>query len=353
MVGKFCLKTFDKMSKSHSPGQPSPPIGTTACKPQWLRSVLLNTVVSSEGLFGYARPGRFGLGHSLLAWARCFLWCQDNHAAMVAPRWLQVRLGPYLRREMDKRSYHKLFRRNTYLHGWRRLWLLLFATRFLAERESQARVGHGARLVIFENDVHDNTRFFRAIFARHQEVLSELLRIARAEQIPETYAHDTFIGIHVRMGDFTAVTDPSAFSTTSNAQLPLTWYRDMLLSIRRQAGHEFHARVFSDGDAKALRPLLQLSNVSLASPYSALYDILALSQAIAIISSGSGFSMWAAYLGQVPRVCFPEKRREYVVVSSGTTELEPECAIGSEVPAAFVAHLLNAYHPSAIVTQPS
>ena len=101
-----------------------------------------------------------------------------------------------------------------------------------------------------------------------------------------------------------AVSDASALRTTSNVQLPVEWYRDILLSIRRQAGLNLRAQVFSDGDVESLRPLLGLPNVSLARPHSALYDILSLSRAAALISSGSGFSMWAAYLGQIPRICF-------------------------------------------------
>ncbi len=293
-------------------------------------------------LYGYACPGPYGLGHSLLAWARCFLWCRDNDAEMLAPRWLYFRLGPYLRHEMDKRSYHKLFRNDVYVRGIRRLWLLGSvggARRLDIEQEPQTKVGRGPRIVVFENDVSNNTRFFKKIFGRHEEVLTELLRIARPEVIPAVNNTGPFIGIHVRMGDFTRVSDPSALRTRGNVQLPVEWYRDILLSIRRRAGCDLRAQVFSDGDVEALRSLLELPNVSLASPRSALHDILALSQATALISSGSGFSMWAAYLGQVPRVCFPNQRREYVVPSPGATNLEPECETGEDVPAAFVQHI--------------
>ena len=295
-------------------------------------------------LYGYACPGRYGLGHSLLAWARCFLWCRDNEAAMLAPRWFYFRLGPYLRHETDKRSYHKLFRKDVYVHGVRRLWLLGKARRFTVEQESQAKLGRGTRIVVFANDYRNNTRFFKTIFGRHEEVRSELLRIARPEHIPAMNTEGPFIGIHVRMGDFARVSDPSALSAISNVQLPVEWYRDILLSIRRQAGRDLHARVFSDGDVEALRPLLEMPNVSLVHPHSALHDIFSLSQAAALISSGSGFSMWAAYLGQVPRVSFPNQRREWVVAAPGTINLEPECETGEDVPAAFVAHVVGALH---------
>ena len=293
-------------------------------------------------LYGYAIPGRFGLGHSLLAWARCFLWCRDNKVEMLAPRWLYFRLGPYLRREADKRSYHKLFRKDVYVHGVRRLWLLWVAKRFASDQEAQARIEGSTRIVVFENDTGNNGRFFKSILGWHDEVRSELLRMARPEHIPAPNAEGPFIGIHVRMGDFTRVSDPAVLRTPGNYQLPVEWYKDILLSIRRQGGCSLPAQVFSDGPADLLRPLLELPDVSLAHSHSALHDIVSLSQAAALISSPSGFSLWAAYLGQVPRVCFPNQRRERVLVSPVTNDLEPECETGKDVPAAFVAHVLNA-----------
>jgi hypothetical protein len=299
----------------------------------------MNEDLSNGKLYGYAIPGRFGLGHSLLAWACCFLWCRDNGAAMLAPRWLYFRLGPYLRREMDKRSYHKLFRKDVYIHSPRRLWLLATAARFAAERESEAKLARGTRIVVFENDTHNNGKLFDTILGRHAEVRAELLRIACPEHIPAVNVHGQFIGIHVRMGDFTRVSDPASLRATGNVQLPVEWYKEILLAIRKQAGCDLPARVFSDGDEESLRPLLELPNVTFVRPYSALHDILALSQAAALISSGSGFSQWAAYLGQVPRICFPNQRRHRVLVPLGATDLEPECETGVDVPAEFVAHL--------------
>jgi hypothetical protein len=205
-------------------------------------------------------------------------------------------------------------------------------------------------MLVFENDDRDNTRHFRTLYGRHEEVRRELLRIARPEHIPARNAKKPFIGIHVRMGDFTRVSNASALSTTSNVQLPVEWYREILLALRKKAGSDLDARVFSDGDAESLRPLLDLPRVSLVTPRSALYDILALSQAAALISSGSGFSMWAAYLGQAPRICFPGQRREYVVV--GDANLEPECGTADEVPLTFFEHLTITLQPGEAALQP-
>jgi hypothetical protein len=74
--------------------------------------------------YGDPRLMRAGLGNMLFPWARCFLWCRDNEAAMLAPRWFKLRVGPYVRRESDKRRYDRLFRRDGYVHGVRRATIL-------------------------------------------------------------------------------------------------------------------------------------------------------------------------------------------------------------------------------------
>ncbi|QNI30763.1 alpha-1,2-fucosyltransferase [Alloacidobacterium dinghuense] len=244
---------------------------------------------------------------------------------------------------MDKRSYHKLFRTDAYIHGSYRTWLLATAKRFKAHQESEAKLERGARILVFENEAANNTRFFQSISGRPEEVHLELLRIARPDHIPPVNPHKSFIGIHVRTGDFTRVTDPDALRTMRNVQLPIEWYRSILLSIRKQIGGDVDARVFSDGSAELLRPLLDLPNVSLEEPYSALRDMLELSKASTLISSGSGFSMWAAYLRQVPRICFPNQRREYVVTSSSTIDLEPECETGNDIPSHFIAYIADGF----------
>jgi hypothetical protein len=261
---------------------------------------------------------------------------------MLAPRWRYLRLGPYLRREADKRSYHRLFRTGVYVNGIRRAWILRSAKRYSSDQETQALAGGaGSKLVVFENDVRDNGRFFTSILGRHQEVKAELSRIARPEHIPAQNDERPFIGIHVRMGDFTPVSDASVLKVAGNFQLPVEWYKDILLSLREKAGCELSARVFSDGDAGSLRTLLEIPGVSLQKPVSALHDIFALSKSSALISSSSGFSMWGAYLSQVPRICFPNQRRTRVLAPPNGIELEPECERGENVPCAFAKHVTD------------
>jgi len=95
---------------------------------------------SDSGAYAYADVGYFGLTHSLLAWARCHLWAADNQVPMIAPSWLRVRgrIGPWLRREPDKRQYQLLFRFPDYITGMRRLALLATRERIAANEKFAA-----------------------------------------------------------------------------------------------------------------------------------------------------------------------------------------------------------------------
>ena len=111
--------------------------------------------------YAYADVGTYGLGHSLLAWARCRLWCDRHGVPMLAPSWLhlQHRIGPLLRREHDNRQYHRLFSfGRAYVRGLRRWQLLATAPRVAAEgSDLQALLQDRARrLVVFSNRMQLN-----------------------------------------------------------------------------------------------------------------------------------------------------------------------------------------------------
>ena len=283
-----------------------------------------------------AHPGRFGLGHSLLAWARSFVWARDHSAPMLAPRWFQFRLGPYLRHEPDKRRYHLLFRMDGYIHGPAQWAYMLAGERVEPADAFLPRPGRWPRIVEFRNDIRNNTRFFRDIVGRHQEVGQELWRITREEHQPGTV--EPFLGLHVRHGDFAAVSDEHAVSQGSNVRLPVRWFAEMLTGVRERLGWNMPARLFSDGDPASLRELLDLPAVVLCPMRSAIHDMLLLSKAALIIGSGSGFTMWAAYLGQAPRICYPGQSRERLLCDT-SGELEPECLTAREIPPEVIASI--------------
>lgn len=286
-------------------------------------------------LYGYPLLGRYGLGNMLFPWARCYLWCKDRSVPMIAPRWTQIRVGPYLRREQDKRSYQRLFHHTGYVAGLKRLWLLNTAQRIpeAAREIAFNRDSSPQALVVFQ-DMED---LFRPILGRNGDVRDELLRMTRRHYVPNEAVSAPFIGIHVRLGDFKAPGATSGMHQDQvNVRLPLTWYAEVLCRIRQELGFEAQARVFSDGSAEELGDLLALPAIAVSRGGTAVSDMLTLSQANLIIASGSTFSMWGSYLGQVPTVWYPGQRRQLILGQGDTPSLEPEVASSGDFPTPFL-----------------
>lgn len=290
--------------------------------------------------FGYADVGRFGLAHSMLSWARCRLWCDRHAVPMLAPSWLQPRVGPFLRRERDKRQYHRLFEFGDYVRGLRKLRVLAGANRVAAETadlEAVLRLPQ-RQLVVFSNRMSLNEEsHFCEIVGQADAVRFALTRMTKSAYRPpaDRQAH---VAVHVRMGDFSAPASMDALHQGSkNSRIPIDWYVDVVNTLRARAGAVV-VRVYSDGSDDALAPLLRLPGTTRAPKQASITDLLAMAQARVVVSSGSGFSMWGAYLGDAPRICFRGQRFARVLPppQGAGVDLEPECEAGHGLPDAFV-----------------
>jgi len=246
---------------------------------------------SCQADLGLFRLGGSGLGNHLYIWAKALVLARRHGGANVFPTWPQLKLGPIIRREPDPRHYMGLFHPSEGdVAGLRKMAVL--AT---APRTALARVGDlqhaGRRLYIVTDEAFadqfeellDHREFVRDAFARRSVRLPDRLEAP-------------FIGVHVRFGDFVAPA-PGETSGAVNHRLPLEWYTDRLQVIRRAVGAEVPAMIFSDASEAELAPLLAQPNVVMRKGGTALDDIWKLSQAAAIVASGSTFSYWAGYLG--------------------------------------------------------
>ncbi len=285
--------------------------------------------------YGYPDVGRFGLGHSLLAWARCVVWCHQVGATMLAPRWLRLRVGPYLRGERDKREYFKLFSQDGYVGSLRRSMLLLILPKVSAEDMSPApRDLSRSAVTVFTNSAADNTEKFFSFIRGHSELLhAELLRITRPQYRPRK-AGAPFVAVHVRLGDFTPVAEGSDPVEQKNSRLPVDWYASVVQRLNISAGASLPIVVFSDGNDDELGPLLALPSVRRAPKQESVTDMLQIAQASLLVSSASGFSMWGAFLGQVPRICFPGAMVTSIMDSADD---EIELGFDAAIPAHFSA----------------
>lgn len=263
--------------------------------------------------YAYPKVGPFGLCHSLLAWARAVAWADENQAKLIAPNWSSIRgrVGPIIRQERDKRQYQRLFHFPRYINGFKKLYLLNSSilvpmnTHVGPERfEPKSRC-----IFVFENLISNNEEtYFHEIVGKQTLIKNELISITKQKYLPSQETQK-FIAIHVRRGDFQKHTS-SAFleNGSKNSCIPISWFVSMLNDIRAFLNYDIPAIVYSDGSTTELKPLLSLPNTK-RSPYKAsITDLLYIGASKLLLSSGSGFSMWGAYLGSTPRICYPGQK---------------------------------------------
>ena len=283
-------------------------------------------------IYGYPEVGRYGLAHSLLAWARCEVWCKENEIPIIAPSWRYLRIGPYLRGERDKRQYHRYFRFPKYVCGLRRQYLLKRLPHVVSsEYEDQRKKPNQNAIIVFENllSMNEETHFHR-IIGHHEHIRNALFAITKTKYRPNRM-ESPHVALHVRMGDFSPATAEELRKGVKNARIPVEWYREMLIGVRNRLGIDCRAVIYSDGDDEQLRPILALPQTKRALRQPAITDLLSMGNAVLLISSGSGFSCWGAYLGQVPRICFPNQRLFRTRPSGEVCDFEPECDSATDI----------------------
>jgi hypothetical protein len=249
--------------------------------------------------------GSTGLGNRLLPWARCVIYARSHGVPMLVTRWTQLPVGSLRRRDAEPRFYANLFiRRDNDVCGWRRTYIRMQAKKLPEPANLSANYccGGGLNLVVFAGVGMQ----FRPLRSWHELVRRELLAITRQNwrERADSIAVP-FIGIHIRRGDFQRLAAGTDFSQTDNAATPLEWFTESLKCIRVKASLTLPAIVTSDGTDNELRPLLAMPNVRRVTTGSAIGDLLVLSRSSVLLASGSSFSAWASYLGQMPTLTHP------------------------------------------------
>lgn len=200
------------------------------------------------------------------------------------PTMRQFKIGPYVRRERDKRTYGDILLGRDWSET--RDWLR--ARRAPRMREG-FYAGQSEVCVTYEGlgaQFHDLVG---------QKKLVRAFLETRAVRRPESH-EGAAIAIHVRRGDFAP---PDATGTGQNVQVPLDWYRHAYHVARERlgSGRSPSVMVFSDEDPVRITCELGLPNSSPEPVLNALHSIFLLSQARVLIGARSTFSLWGNYLG--------------------------------------------------------
>lgn len=263
---------------------------------------------------GVVRLGGAGLGNILFAWARAAVFARENDCRMIWPTWPSIKMGPWLRREPDKRFYGDLFlNRQGAIGGFRKLRLLFSCSRLSEEQKENIRLEDETIVEFtgFEGCFESLLYEYRYVY----DLITSNLREKNRAPLEEAFGQEAArsAGIHIRLGDFGRVAEAEVRNGRHDSALPMQWYVQIIEEIRRYAGEDLPFCVFSDGTEEELEPVLSLPGVKRISFGTSIADILALSRFPLLVASGSSFSMWARYLGRANCICYVNQRKEKIL----------------------------------------
>ena len=258
----------------------------------------------------FLRIGGVGLGNLLFPFARAVIFAKRYGFRLIAPTWFQIKLGPLMRGEEDKRLYSDLFDSCDYINGIKKFLILFFKKLngdIYVDNLPWDIISHSNYPLVFIFKGMGN--LFDDIKDGHAIVYEEILKITKERHLSKIKNNKEFIiGIHIRMGDFVVnKNETAAFSYRAD----LGWYMGCIDRIRQVLQYPAKALIFSDGNEHELSRVLQMGSVEKVYYGSAISDILALSKCDVLIASRSTFSMWASYLGRMPTL-YPPGFREIV-----------------------------------------
>ena len=252
---------------------------------------MIDDGLCAKKLYAYADVGRTGLCNMLFPWARAVLFSRRSGCKMLAPKWTSyMRVGPWLRRERDKRYYVGQFTNDGYIKGFRR-WRILMGNLGWKISEADFSLGELDRGIVVFRGLGN---YFNDFAEDAAIIKQELLRIVSPNILQTLDELPTkFIGVHIRAGDFV--------STGQN--MPLDYYMRGIEAARELVKEPVPVLVFSDAKQGQLDCLMQSANVKIMPPAPAIHDVLALSRSSILVGTNhSSFSEWAVFLGKMQSI---------------------------------------------------
>lgn len=251
----------------------------------------------------FFRASGHGLGNLLFPFARAIVYAKKKKVPVIWPTWNQLKIGPIIRGEKDKRTYHNLFvRTKNYIGGIEKIKILALSKK-ISETES-IKSWPKSKMIVKEFSGMEG--MFNPILRYREFIKSELFSITRRHHLKGYYYDfNGSISVHIRLGDFKETKNFNKLKKgKSNYRIPLSWYIEKIENIRDYFKSEIPVYVFSDGADDELSPILSLRSSKRVFFGSSLADLWALSKSNVLIASNSTFSMWASYLGEMPVVWY-------------------------------------------------
>jgi hypothetical protein len=293
----------------------------------------------------YALPiiGRSGLGNNLLPWARAEIFSRRTGARILAPRWTMLRVGPYIRREPEKRRYGKFFYAKDHVHGLRRA-VIRAAAKYLSEDDALGEAAAQDQSIRPNVVVFEGTRnLFQPLIEQRDWLKARLWEMTSEKLLPPKGKYGSrFIAAHVRRGDITRQGFAEPELKQVHQYTSVSWFAAMIEKVRRNVQlSNVPIVVFTDGSELEVANLLKVPGVQLHVRQTAITDLWILSEASLLFATGfSTFSMWASYLGRMPTV-YSAGKMQQPVQTGYDDAFEIELAEDQQIPAAAYTQLAS------------
>ena len=218
----------------------------------------------------FFRLGGSGLGNLLYPFFKALVYAKKENLGIISPTFLSIKIGPYLRRELQKRNYKYSLKGS--ITGIRRLWLLIFSNEIVTFKS----FGDG----------------FKSLYGYEDFLKEKFKSLTRVDFDEKKYQHS--ICCHIRLGDFK---QSLGEELSNNTRIPIKWYKDVIKQIRKD-DKDLKVFLFSDGYDDELKELIELGNIKNETSTNPIEDILKLSCSKYLIGSYSSFSFWGAFFSK-------------------------------------------------------
>lgn len=256
------------------------------------------------------RLPKAGLGNQLFPLMRAYTFAHLNNLPVIVTNYHQLKMGPWLRREKNKRKYNGFF-------TFEKTWISAQLDNWGIKKYRKGQKKEPELRMVEDKETLVESYLFSAIphYAHRFDGLKEnrqlviqllwnLITPAIKKKLRELSA--PFIGVHIRMGDFRHLSNGEEFGKVGTVRTPEEYFIEMINEIRKLQGTELPVSVFTDGDKKELNTLFQLPGVRIVRGNNDLVDLLLLSKSrIIITSAGSTFSYWAAFISDAVVITHP------------------------------------------------
>lgn len=234
-----------------------------------------------------------GLANCLFIYARAISLSKKNHYPMLSPTWFNLSLGPYIRKQADKRHYIGLFNRSEEISGLKKFFILCFYKHI---KEKDAFNKKRKNSVIIVAGLSD---YYLPFISDYRIVSDYIISHVNQNKIQTVLNYDfsNCAAVHIRLGDYTL-----------ERRVPMDWYIQRIRTLLLDKSN-LRILVFSDGKDEELKDILDIDNAERVFFGNAIADIIAMSKCDFLIGSDSTFSAWAAFLGQVPCVFYRLKSK--------------------------------------------